>query len=440
MKKIIYLILLTPSFLLAQVMVEDFETNRHLNYVEKSGEFISDNDLLAPPLIGGMYSGVANPDMSGINTSARCGSYQRNEAEIHDYFITLPAGGLTNLNDFTSGENFITLDVWSPEPSTSFIISFENREIAQIDPDSTDGVHSRFEAFSSVANAWQTLTFNFLDFPDLNISEDQIDQMVFLVNNDQLGNGVTVYFDNLVGPDFGCMDIDPSEVIEDFECQRNLEYTFTHGALSYVSNPDPSGINTSEKVGFYESIGQGDENNNDVTIFTFNESFTYNQNNRISMKVKSTFAKNVQLTLQGGGSSFTKELELDGSNTWKEYTFNYSDILDNTVEITQALLIFAPGETEFGYNFYFDDIELKEVSSIDDQDKSKGITIVENFIYFSDLNTTKHIRIYDVSGKLVQSNITSDNSLQINSSSRGLLMINISDNLGFTTTIKHLNQ
>ena len=219
---------------------------------------------------------------------------------------------------------------------------------------------------------------------------------------------------------------------------KKSEYTF--GALSYASNPDPSGINTSEKVGFYESIGQGDENNNDVTIFTFNESFTYNQNNRISMKVKSTFAKNVQLTLQGGGSSFTKELELDGSNTWKEYTFNYSDILDNTVEITQALLIFAPGETEFGYNFYYDDIELKEVNSIDEDDKLNGITIVENFIYFSDLNTTKHIRIYDVSGKLTQSNVTNDNSLQIKSASRGLLMINISDNEGFTTTIKYLNK
>lgn len=438
MKKIIYLILLTPSVIFGQVMVEDFEDNRYLNYAEKSGEFISDNDLGAPSLMGGMYDGVANPDMSGINTSARCGSYQRNEVETYDYFIILPAGGFTNLNDFTSGENFFTLDVWSPEPSTSFIINFENREIGQINPDSTEGVHSRFEASSSVSNAWQTLTFNFLDFPDLNITEDQIDQMVFLVNNEEIGNGVTIYFDNLVGPDYGCDDIDPNEVVEDFECQRNLEYTFSHGALSYVSNPDASGINTSEKVGFYESIGQGDENNNDVTIFTFDEPITYNQNNRISMKVKSSFSKMVQLTLQGGGSSFTKELELDGSDAWKEYTFNFSDILDNTVEITQALLIFAPGETDFGYNFYYDDITLQEVSSVDEDDKINGITLVENFIYFTEFNSSKQINIYDLSGRLVQSEFTNQNSLRIIPT--GLLMINISDNEGFNTTIKHLNK
>ena len=49
------------------MLIEDFEENRNLYYVEKSGEFISDNQINAPVLIGGMYGGVANPDMTGIN-------------------------------------------------------------------------------------------------------------------------------------------------------------------------------------------------------------------------------------------------------------------------------------------------------------------------------------------------------------------------------------
>lgn len=437
MKQIFYLILLAPSLLCAQVVIEDFENNRHLNYVEKSGEFVSDNPNIAPALMGGMYYGVANPDMSGINTSARCGSYMRNAVETFDYFIALPAGGFTNLDEFTSGDNFFTLDVWSPEDSTSFIISFENREVALIDPDSLDGVHSRFEAFSSVANAWQTITFSFLDFPDLNISENQIDQMALLVNSGEENNAVTIYFDNFIGPDFGCDDVDPNEVIEDFECQRNLEYTFTHGALSYVTNPDQSGINTSEKAGFYESLGAGDENNNDVTIFTFDEPINMSQNKRISLKVKSTFVKMVQLTLQGSGNSYTKELELDGSNTWKEYIFNFSDILDNSVDINQALLIFAPGETDFGYNFYYDDMTIIEVSSVDQNHKKDEVIIVDNFIYFSDLNLTKLVRVYDLAGRLLQEETTNQNSLQIYPT--GMLMINISDESGYQKTIKYLN-
>ena len=437
MKHIIFLIFLSTSLLSAQVVIEDFENNRHLSYVEKSGEFSSDNPNFAPALMGGMYNGVANPDMSGINTSPRCGSYTRNAVETYDYFIALPAGGFTNLNDFTSGENFFTLDVWSPEESTSFILSFENREIAQIDPDSLDGVHSRFEAFTSVANAWQTITFSFLDFPDANITENQIDQMVMLINNGQENNAVTVYFDNFIGPDFGCDGINPNNIIEDFECQRNLEYTFTHGALSYVTNPDQSGINMSEKVGFYESLGSGDDNNNDVTIFTFDEPINMSQDKRLSLKVKSSFVKMVQLTLQGGGNSYTKELELDGSNSWQEYIFNFSDILNNSVDITQALLIFAPGETDFGYNFYYDDMALLEVNSIDQKFKEE-FTIVDNFIYFTELNSSKFIKVYDIAGRLLQEEKTNQNSLQIHPT--GMLIINISDGNGYQNSIKYLNK
>ena len=438
MKRIFYILTLAPFILSAQVVIEDFEDNRHLSYVEKSGEFVTDNPTLAPALMGGMYFGIENPDMTGINTSLRCGSYMRNAVETYDYFIALPAGGFTNLDDFTSGENFFTLDVWSPEESTSFIISFENREIAQINSDSLDGVHSRFEAFTSVANAWQTITFSFLDFPDLNISEDQIDQMVMLVNSGQENNAVTIYFDNFIGPDFGCDGINPNNVIEDFECQRNIEYTFTHGALSYVTNPQQSGINNSEKVGFYESLGIGDENNNDVTILTFDEQINISQNNRISIKVKSNFIKMLQLTLQGEGNSYTKELELDGSDTWKEYVFNFSDILDNSIAITQALLIFAPGETDFGYNFYYDDLSLIEVSNLDQNINDENIKLIDNFIYFSDYNLNKSIEIYDLSGRLLQKDLTSKSSLRINH--YGLLFINILYENGEQKIFKYLNK
>ena len=110
MKHIFYILTLVPFMISAQVVIEDFEENRNLSYVEKSGEFISDNPTSAPALMGGMYFGVDNPDMTGINTSPRCGSYMRNAVETYDYFIALPAGGFTNLDDFTSGENFFTLE------------------------------------------------------------------------------------------------------------------------------------------------------------------------------------------------------------------------------------------------------------------------------------------------------------------------------------------
>ncbi|MDA0737150.1 MAG: hypothetical protein O2911_08535 [Bacteroidetes bacterium] len=435
MYKLVSLLFLTPSLLFGQVLIENFEDERHLSYAEKSGEFESDNPNEGPALMGGMYWGVANPDMTGTNSSSRCGKYMRNVVETYDYFVAIPAGGFDNLNDFTDGSNFFTLDVWSPEENTSFILSFENREIALIDPDSTDGVHSRFEATSTIANAWHTITFSFLDFPDLNITVDQIDQMVLLVNSGQLGSDVQIYFDNLYGPDFGCMDTDPNEVIDDFECQRNHKYSFTHGALDFVTNPDQSGINNSDKCGLYTSGGSGDENGNVINLLSFDPPLDMTNHNAISIKVKSSFSKNVQLTLEDGVNSYTQEVMTSGNNIWSELIFDFSDI--NSTSFSQAILIFAPGETEAGYTFYYDDITKSQITDIENNKLIENIFTINNFIYFSEINSGKQIRIYDVNGKLLADEFCIDQKYELKH--KGLLMISISDTKGNITSIKHLN-
>jgi hypothetical protein len=260
--------------------------------------------------------------------------------------------------------------------------------------------------------------------------------MVVLVNNDMEGNDVTVYFDNLYGPDFGCMDVDENEVIEDFECHRELEYSFTHGGIDFVTNPQQSGSNTSEKCGFYESYGAGDENGNVINIFTFDPPLNFGDYNSISMNVKSTFMKNVQLTLQDGNNSYTAEVETSGNDTWSELVFDYSDV--SASEFTQAILIFAPGELEAGYTFYYDDIALTQTTSVEENINTDNITIVDNFIYFSEMTTSKHIKVYDLSGRLILDEVCQNNSFEL--MPKGLLLVNISDNNGLNTTIKHLNK
>ena len=81
---------------------------------------------------------------------------------------------------------------------------------------------------------------------------------------------------------------------------------------------------------------------------------------------------------------------------------------------------------------------LIEVSSVDQSDNKDEVIIVDNFIYFSDLNSTKLIRVYDVAGRLLQEETTNQNSLQIHPT--GMLMINISDDNGYQKTIKYLNK
>ena len=70
--------------------------------------------------------------------------------------------------------------------------------------------------------------------------------------------------------------------------------------------------------------------------------------------------------------------------------------------------------------------------------KKDEVIIVDDFIYFSDLNSTKLVRVYDIAGRLLQEETTNQNSLQIYPT--GTLMINISDDNGYQKTIKYLNK
>ena len=80
---------------------------------------------------------------------------------------------------------------------------------------------------------------------------------------------------------------------------------------------------------------------------------------------------------------------------------------------------------------------LLEVNSIDQKFKEE-VTIVDNFIYFTELNSSKYIKVYDIAGRLLQEEKTNQNSLQIHPT--GMLIINISDGNGYQNTIKYLNK
>jgi hypothetical protein len=81
---------------------------------------------------------------------------------------------------------------------------------------------------------------------------------------------------------------------------------------------------------------------------------------------------------------------------------------------------------------------LIEVSSVNETDKVDDLKIVDNFIYFSELNSTKHVRVYDLAGRLLQQESTNESSLHINPT--GMLLISVSDDNGYQRTIKHLNK
>ena len=83
-------------------------------------------------------------------------------------------------------------------------------------------------------------------------------------------------------------------------------------------------------------------------------------------------------------------------------------------------------------------MSLIEVSNLDKNLNDENVKLIDNFIYFSNLNPYKSIEIYDLSGRLLQKDLSSQSSLRINH--YGMVFVNILFDNGDQKTFKYLNK
>ncbi len=435
MKTILTLLLILPSFIFSQSILEDFEDNRNISYGFAHG-------LFDPPIYGSKAQPTANPDQSGDNTSALCAKYSKNPDPSGpiDVIVFSPHNKFNDLTDYINGTKTITLDVWSESPNTRVQFTFENSALA-LPENYPTGRHSIFTATTSLTSAWETLTFAFDEQPDAGVSNTNVNQGVLLFNPEVL-DYITVYFDNLKGPANSCEETSSTSVFEDFECNRNLGYTYSHGNLVREINPDQNGNNTSEYVGEYV---RSDYEESDVIVSEFSQPFVLEANQVVSIKIWSSITKEFRISLQdeiggNGGEEgvnfFDKSVTLTGNSAWEKYTFDFSNI-PNNANITQAVLLFAPDETGFPYTFYYDDLGIETSNNIKENTISNKVSILNNELIFDNLEGAKKINVYDVSARLLEKSTTFNNNFPINH--KGFILIHITDNNGVSHTIKHLN-
>lgn len=127
----------------------------------------------------GTLTEVANPDPSGVNTSASSGEYARNSAEQYDvlfYGVAAIADG----SDYVAERSRFSMDVHTAAPvDTEILVQLEDSSQATATNYPT-GRHSRYHAFTSVQNAWERLTFVPVDQPDPSTPDTAIDTLVVL--------------------------------------------------------------------------------------------------------------------------------------------------------------------------------------------------------------------------------------------------------------------
>lgn len=160
--------------------LDDFESNRNLNYTSVTGDFLQ---------------GAANPAPDTVNSSATVARYTRDATAQWDV-IAAATTAIPDAAPYISGDKAFHLDVYTAAPvGTEILIQLENSSIAT--PDNyPSGRHSKYIALTTARNQWQRLKFSLEDRIDGATADSDVNSLVILIDPDAF-TGDTYFLDNL---------------------------------------------------------------------------------------------------------------------------------------------------------------------------------------------------------------------------------------------------
>ncbi len=263
--------------------------------------------------------------------------------------------GFANPIPLSVASNQMSVKVYSPAVGIHIRLKVE---------DHTDGTKSvETEAISTVANAWETLTFNFNNnasgTPAFNTAYTY-DKASLFFDFGNVGTGKIFYWDDIK------YIVAPQTTLSlpiDFE-SATIPYNFTNfdgGLATVVNNPFPGGADVSAKVG---KMVKGAGATWAGAYLTMPSPINFATKKTFTMKVYSPrVGAKVLLkveNLTNGAVSYEKEMASTVANAWETITFDYSAVPTNQ-SYSKITLIWdngTAGDGSANYTFYFDDISL----------------------------------------------------------------------------------
>lgn len=220
------------------------------------------------------------------------------------------------------------------------------------------------EAVTTVANAWETLVFDFSNQAPgtavINFSYIYDMASIFFDFN-TAGNGKIFYWDDVM---FGAPAVAGPVLPLDFQ-STSFTYNFNNfdgGSAAVIDNPQVSGINTSSKTGrMVKNAGQtwggswialsNPINFTGTTRMFKMKVFSPRVGAKVLLKVEN---------MTNGAISFEREVLTTAANAWEELTFDYTSInVSNSYQ--KIVLIFdngIMGDGSANFTWLFDDIIL----------------------------------------------------------------------------------
>jgi len=335
--------------------IEDFEDGGNLTWQPLDG---NEN-------IHGTFEIIANPDQSNPNDSENVGSHTKGSSAVSTLQAFLP-GGIDLMNNPQ-----LNLQVWVPAGATSV-------EMLLVSP--LEGVKSASAEILD-SETWVDLAFDFSEFQSIT----DFEQLQLRFNPGEDAPAGPYYFDNLTQ---GASTVDPCEgvepdpnIIDNFECQRNANYTAGAGDLQVVANPDITNANGSTMVGEYtDPTGQAFA----ALAVQYDEPIDLSVFNQFSIKIWSPNAVPMGFKLEDGTAADVEVVQdVTETESWQTYTVDFSG--QQGGEYKRLVIFFNFGnEPETEDIYYIDDLEWTRAPyTACVEDYENEALAITNWIYFA---------------------------------------------------------
>ncbi len=310
-------------------VIEDFEPTAFLPW----------EPLDQQALLHGSFEVVANPEPGEPNTSATVGKYTKGTSAFSTLSAVAP--GVIDI----SGRPQYNLDVYAPAGG-SIIMQLE----------SVSEGNKEVERTISAGGAWETISFDFTEHQ--HITDWASLRLIF--NPGVAEEGAMFFFDNLTQSQ---STVDPCEgtvvntnLIDDFECQRNYGYLAGADLLSVVGNPLVTPANSSSFVGLYED--QPHEPWAPLCVDLPN-GVDFSSFNQLSLQVLAETAVPILLKLEGGPTSPAYEVftAVTTPGEWETITGDFSSQIG--ADHTRVCIFFNAGnDVDTQDDYYIDNIQF----------------------------------------------------------------------------------
>lgn len=163
--------------------------------------FEGNKTLIYGPRTGVLDTTAKNPASNKINNSEKCALYIRNRGQKFDNIKMSLNGKLSDVSGYTTYKGIppkIKMKIYTSAPAGTLVeILLGSKGKNNQYP---SGTNSQYQAYTTVSNAWEELSFKFSEIPSgSETSTTQIDQITLLFSPNSTVSE-TFYFDDITGP------------------------------------------------------------------------------------------------------------------------------------------------------------------------------------------------------------------------------------------------